>query len=489
MTRTSRFSGKLFWSNTSEHEPRAISTSGLLRLTVTAVAIAIAGLLVSPTPASADPHGPTTFNLFIPGTWETDETADPFTPTGALTPIADRIRRDHGDSAHIYFLPYLARAFDNGESYGASKSTALENAARVLREFTAEHPTAKVTITGYSQGADAAGDLASTIGNRLGPVSPDKVLAVALLADPRAGTRGETVVGPRADGIGIAGPRPAGMGTLAGRVSSICAHDDLYCSIDKRRNPVLGQLGTVLGKTPDQTALAVAHAATTASTLASIDLRGIADGLATLPRQTAVGDLAAAHSTAEHLNADLRPLVTLAAAVDFAEISATLAVIPDNTGFTTAMSLVAAALSHIDVERAADLVGRIQELTWVAASEVGRRAGATTVPATEDTRTEVARLGRELALVARDVISIRPRSGSGMPIASPDLRSSATAVTRIIAEYAITDPATLITDAVSAGRFYSGDSHVRYGSLVVDSQGNDAVDWLAQWLSTAIAHG
>lgn len=456
---------------------------------MTVVTIAIVGVLLTPTPASAQPSDPTTFNLFIPGTWETDETADPSTPTGALTPIAERIRRDHGDSAHIYFLPYLARAFDNGESYGVSKATALDNAARVLREFTAEHPSAKVTITGYSQGADAAGDLASAIGNRLGPITPDRVLAVALLADPRAGTRGETVVGPRADGIGIAGPRPAGMGSLAGRVSSICARDDLYCSIDKQENPLLGQLGTVLGKTPDQAALAVARAATAASTLASIDLRGIADGLATLPRQTAAGDLAAAHSTARELNTDLRPLVTLAAAVDFTEISATLALIPDDTGFTQAMSLVAAGLSHIDIERAADLVGRIQELTWVAAAEVGRRAGATTVPVTTDTRAEVARLGRELALVAHGVVSVRAQTGSGMPIASPDLRSSAADVTRIVAKYAITDPAALITDAVSAGHFYAGDSHVRYGSLVVDDEGNDAVDWLAQWLSTAIARG
>ncbi|MED5800950.1 cutinase family protein [Gordonia sp. Z-3] len=454
---------------------------------LTALSVVAVGLLTAPAPAPADAHGAPTFNLFIPGTWETDETADPSTPIGALKPIAERIRRDHGTSAHIYFLPYLARAFDNGESYGVSKATALDNAARVLRDFTARHPTAKVTITGYSQGADAAGDLASAIGNRIGPVTPDKVLAVALLADPRAGTRGETVVGPRADGVGIADPRPAGMGTLAGRVSSICAPADLYCSIDKRQNPFLGQLGSALGKTPDQAVLAVRRAATAAGTLASLDLHGIAAGLAALPTQAADGDLAAAHATATELNADLRPLVTLAAAVDFAEISAVLALIPDETGFAKAMSVVAAGLSHVDVERTADLVGRIQQLTWVAAAEVGQRAGAKTLPVTGHTRAEVARLGRELGQVARGVVSATPQAGSGMPVVSPDFKNSATAVTRIVAKYAITDPATLVTDAVSAGKFYSGESHVHYGSLVVDANGNNAVSWLAQWLTTAIA--
>ena len=82
------------------------------------------------------------------------------------------------------------------------------------------------------------------------------------------------------------------------------------------------------------------------------------------------------------------------------------------------------------------------------------------------------RLGRELGQVARGVVSATPQAGSEMPVVSPDFKNSATAVTRIVAKYAITDPATLVTDAVSAGKFYSGESHVHYGSLVVDANGN-----------------
>ncbi|MEE3853408.1 cutinase family protein [Gordonia sp. LSe1-13] len=456
-------------------------------LTVGAAAVS---LIAAPGVALAEPSpssSVTTFNLFIPGTWETDESADPHRATGALRPIADRIRRDHGDAAQIYFLPYIARAFDNGESYGASKASALDNAAQVLRDVIENHPAVKVTITGYSQGADAAGDLASAIGNRLGPVSPDRVLAVALLADPRAGTHGATIVGPRADGIGIADPRPDGMGSLAGRVSSICAPADLYCSIDKKHNPFLGQLGSVLGKSPDQAAAAVRRAAGAATTLASLDLTGIADGLGRLPTLIADGDLAAAHETATALNSDLRPLVTLAASVDFTEVSATLALIPDETGFTKAMALVAAGLAHIDIERVADVVGRIQELTWVAAAEVGRRAGAKSVPITAEPRAELRRLGRELVAVSRGIVTAKAQSGNGVEAVSEDFRSSAVAVTRIVTKYAIADPATLITDAISAGSFYRSESHVRYQSFVVDAAGHDAIDWLGSWLSTSIS--
>ncbi|AZG43565.1 cutinase family protein [Gordonia insulae] len=452
---------------------------------------AVAAAAVAPS-AGADPvrdgdEAATTFNLFIPGTWETSESANPARATGALKPIADRIRRDHGDAATIYFLPYVARAFDNGESYGVSKATALDNATRVLRDFAADHPGARYTISGYSQGADAAGDLAAAIGNHLGPIAADKVLGVALLADPRAGTSGETVVGPKADGTGIADPRPQGMGSLLGKVSSICAPSDLYCSIDKRQNPFLGKLGSVLSKTPEEAAGAVKRAASAATILAALPFPRIIDGLSALPTKVATGDLKAAHALSRTLNADLTPLVELAATVDFTEVSTTLALIPDKTGFTKAVSVLAGALAHVDIERAALLVGKIQELTWTAAGAVGRQVGATTLPSANATPAELRSVASELASVSRGVITASARTGGELEVISPDLRTLATSVTTIVTKYAITDPAALVTDAVSAGRFYSSDSHVGYGSLIVDGQGRDAIDWLGDWLSAAIS--
>ncbi len=130
----------------------------------------------------------TTFNrLFIPGTWETD--ADPTRPTGALAAVAREIEREHGDSATIYFLPYMARAFDNGRTYADSKATAIANASKVLAARAEADPDLRFTITGYSQGADAAGDLTAAIGNGKGPAPADRVVAVGLLADPGTAPR------------------------------------------------------------------------------------------------------------------------------------------------------------------------------------------------------------------------------------------------------------------------------------------------------------
>ncbi|EID76952.1 hypothetical protein W59_25546 [Rhodococcus opacus RKJ300 = JCM 13270] len=207
--------------------------------------------VTAPALAHADPTGcAATFNLLIPGTWETSEHADPNHPVGILAPVAEAITAAHGDRAKVHTLPYMARAFDNGHTYADSKLDALTKATAVLTDVASTCTNTKFTITGYSQGADAAGDLASRIGNDHGPVPADRVLAVGLLADPGAGTQGAATVGPRTSGQGIADPRPQGMGTLSGRVASICDPGDLYCSIRKGDNPLLGSLGSILSKTP-----------------------------------------------------------------------------------------------------------------------------------------------------------------------------------------------------------------------------------------------
>lgn len=218
-------------------------------MTATVVAASIA--LMSPGIASAQSNECSkTFNLVIPGTWETAEDADPSIPVGMLKPIADSLADKYGSAAQIYTLPYMARAFDNGKTYADSKSDGLARAKEVLSDIATKCSGIKFTITGYSQGADIAGDLASEIGNGSGPIKAEHVLAVGLLADPGSGTNGEAVIGPKPSGKGIADPRPQGMGKLSGRVASICDPKDLYCSIQKGSSPLLGSLGSVLTDAP-----------------------------------------------------------------------------------------------------------------------------------------------------------------------------------------------------------------------------------------------
>lgn len=287
-----------------------------------AAAVAIVVCVVVPSNAVAAPTTcAATFNLFIPGTWETDENADPAQAVGMLKPVADALQSEHGSDAQIYTLPYMARAFDNGHSYGDSKADALSRADQVLSKVATSCPATKFTITGYSQGADAAGDLASAIGNNSGPVEASRVLAVGLLADPGAGTKGAATVGPQTSGEGIADPRPQGMGKLSGRVASICDPGDLYCSIEKGGSPLLGSLGTILTKstTGAPSTSAVGGGSQLASALTSsfseADLPALGTNVATLGQQLSepTVDIRKIGTTATSIANTLAPLTDLLA--------------------------------------------------------------------------------------------------------------------------------------------------------------------------------
>ncbi|UNN04919.1 cutinase family protein [Rhodococcus opacus] len=284
--------------------------------TVTGGSVAV----TAPAIAHADPTScAATFNLLIPGTWETSENADPGRPVGMLAPVAEAIERENGKQAEIYVLPYMSRAFDNGHTYADSKVDALTKSTAVLTDVASTCKNTKFTITGYSQGADAAGDLASRIGNDHGPVPADRVLAVGLLADPGAGTQGSAIVGPRTSGEGIADPRPQGMGTLSGRVASICDPGDLYCSIRKGDNPLLGSLGSILSKTPSAigTNSNVDGNARLATALTSdfsgADLPALGRGVAALGQQLSQPsvDVGGVSATASSIAKTLAPMADL----------------------------------------------------------------------------------------------------------------------------------------------------------------------------------
>ncbi|MFD6677297.1 cutinase family protein [Rhodococcus zopfii] len=294
------------------------------RRTVALIATAtVAGsgvALTAPAIANAAPAScAATFNLFIPGTWETDENADPTQPVGMLKPVADALKSAHGSQVEVYTLPYMARAFDNGHTYADSKADAVTRAKQVLTKVADSCPKTKFTMIGYSQGADAAGDVASDIGNGKGPIDPGRVLAVGLLADPGAGTKGSATVGPRTSGQGIADPRPQGMGALSGRVASICDPGDLYCSIEKGSSPLLGSLGSILSKSPSANGSSTAAggnsqlATALTSDFSDADLPTLGSNMATLGQQLAepTVDVEQVASTASLIAKTVAPLADL----------------------------------------------------------------------------------------------------------------------------------------------------------------------------------
>ena len=171
--------------------------------------------------------------LVVPGTFETSPTADPTVPVGLLksatAPVAQRFPADR---ASIYYVPYLAK-FDNIFVYQASEADGVTRTTQAIAATATKCPATQFALLGYSQGATAAGDVAAQIGRGGGPITPTRLIAVGLVADPGRDPATEPLIGPPVDGAGLAqalAPRPPGLDQLRGRVVTFCATGDLICA-------------------------------------------------------------------------------------------------------------------------------------------------------------------------------------------------------------------------------------------------------------------
>ncbi|ETD30814.1 hypothetical protein W823_22600 [Williamsia sp. D3] len=212
--------------------------AGLATLSVTLTVVAT----VPATASAAQPSSCTPYMAYlVPGTWETTATADPSKPAGLLGKVGAELEESYGSQITVIYPNYSASAFDKGQTYASSEADGVQR----LRGLLEQCPESQNVLGGYSQGADVAGDVAWQIGNGQGPVDPDKIDAVGLVADPKQGNA--PVAGPAPTGKGIAGTRPGGFGTLADKVRQVCAPGDLYCSTNSSEHSFIAGLGQMLG--------------------------------------------------------------------------------------------------------------------------------------------------------------------------------------------------------------------------------------------------
>jgi hypothetical protein len=210
-----------------------------------------------PRPASQDASCPDVQVLSIPGTWESSPQLDPLNPTqfpiALLLNVTNPLRDAFGtDRMAEYTVPYTAQfhnpfAADKQMSYNDSRKEGFDAAVRAITEINAKCPLTSFVIVGFSQGAVIAGDIASDIGNGRGPIDPDLVLGVTLIADGRREAGVGQEIGPNPPGQGaeltlhevptlselgltMTGPRPGGFGVLNDRVNQICGTGDLICA-------------------------------------------------------------------------------------------------------------------------------------------------------------------------------------------------------------------------------------------------------------------
>lgn len=249
-----------------------------------------------PSGAAADPGCPRVYVIAIPGTWETGD-ARHTTGPGMLAGVTDGLPT----SEQVAYVDYPATAFPwEGTVYGASQQVAVDTAREMLRTTADRCPGTGFALVGYSQGADAAGDLAAELGRGDGVVSPDRVRAVGLLSDPQR-SRTDTQVGPSAGGVGVRGPRPDGFGRIADRVRTICAIGDLYCSTDDDDfvTVIADALAGISGDDPDDLPRYRTSAAEMLAALRSADEQG---GLTEAARDERARQLARFYGSGTHMS-------------------------------------------------------------------------------------------------------------------------------------------------------------------------------------------
>ncbi|OFE08686.1 cutinase family protein [Rhodococcus sp. 1139] len=307
--------------STSAGYRRAFSTGSAALLTA---AVASTLLMIStPGTAHAAPGSegcPTAEVVMLTGTFETDSAADPSVATGLLKQVTDPLVQQFGSSIKVTYPAYEASAFNKGKTYGTSKATGIEAAAKVMQTRAAQCANTVFALGGYSQGADVAGDLTWLIGHDKGPIPAEKLIAVGLVADPRQSPNGDnTLVGPPVDGVGIAGARPGGFGKTAAVTRSYCAPDDLYCSTNSNKDGLLAGLGRVLSQPPtasgpQQSDGSQPNTAALQNALVSdyskVDLPGLAGNVDTLQKQLQSGspDLASVGQAASDIANTLVPV-------------------------------------------------------------------------------------------------------------------------------------------------------------------------------------
>lgn len=210
----------------------------------------------SPERPSAQPAScPDVQVIAIPGTWESSAVDDPFNPTANPNSLMLNITRPlqaefDAQRAQVYTVPYVAQFSnpialppDGQASYNVSRGEGTAKTTEVMSAMHAECPLTSFVLTGFSQGAVIAGDVAASIGAGTGPVPEDLVLGVGVIADGRRDPAAAPTIGPPVAGVGaevalagiklpgitMTGARPGGFGALADRAVQICAPSDGIC--------------------------------------------------------------------------------------------------------------------------------------------------------------------------------------------------------------------------------------------------------------------
>ncbi|MEJ7634509.1 cutinase family protein [Aeromicrobium sp.] len=181
--------------------------------------------------------------------------------------MSAQLRRDSGTTVRLEGIPYRAESAAISADYQASVDDGRRKAGARLSEMAGSCPRARFGIVGFSQGAQAAHELAVQLPAGLS----GRVVLVAMIADPRrnpADTIASWTYGTASPGPGTLGPGPALGPSLRNSAITFCAEGDEIC--DRLPGGYVGPLSAThrhFYETP-------AHAQSTGRHMAKVVRRG-----------------------------------------------------------------------------------------------------------------------------------------------------------------------------------------------------------------------
>lgn len=217
----------------------------------------IAGSLALAPTAQAAPSCTDSVLLAVPGTWESESGAST-KPNGMLQALSDEMEKMNPGKTAFVFVDYpaavgglAAPVTGTKAPFAESVREGIDNTIRYAKEYKSRCPGIKIGLTGFSQGALVAGDVAELVGNgRVDGLSADDFAGAVMYADPRRapshdGRRevkrdgSEQSIGPAGAplrGEGIFGYRKD-YGRMTNKTVSICGENDAFCNLPLDARP------------------------------------------------------------------------------------------------------------------------------------------------------------------------------------------------------------------------------------------------------------
>lgn len=459
-----------------------------IAVVITALVAAIAAISLDAPEAVAAPASsarcPDVTVVAVPGTTETNPNADPRAPTGMLGKVVEPVKKAARPRVVSgLYVPYPADIIgDTADAfgYGFSRRKGIENTTNAIAGQARRCPRTRFLITGYSQGAQVAGDLGAAIGAGQSPIPADKILGVALLADPAQAPQGEPTIGVTGSPVGFAGSRQGGFGALADRVLAVCAPDDFYCNVPMQSPTIrlIGLLGSQLdGADPNGSARRVLSIAV-GTFLAPAS--AVVEGLMTMLTQpnfvanlvtggkrfidALVQQAGVAGPVIQGIGAiaaDIQAVVTAALSGGFGRIPALVA-----TAVKTCTDMAASIKAT-----APAVADNAPAQPWVLAGSVVNAM-------------------QMAGMDNRRAISHQSEQLFGALSAATNALMAALPIRQFPAMggfYSLFSPQRVTTDLMAFARFLEGGAHTSYDQVPLDAQGHTGVQLVSKWMTNQIA--